>query len=413
MMVNNYHMLRRLRTAVTGALLLAFLTGAASIAYGDNGDSDELLVGWVLTRTQGFQPPPRDSANVFDIPGTNTFGVFGGYSEAVDISGTTAPTTNTFYDDLFIFDAVSDTWTRRSSGEGPAPRGFSCAVYHRRSNSVLVFGGTQFAADFSAFAYFDDLWSFDLSTNEWTEIQPSGSRPSPRAGFGCDIIGDDLYIFSGNGANFSTDNELWRYDILHQSWTLLQPNQDGFDPKRPIARTQMIFTRIPGRNKFLMIGGDAFVQIPEPPFLVAETQEDVWIYRAHRNDWRKLRARNTPVPARNHRAAAMISPRLLLVQNGDAQGDATLEDTCPPPLSCLIRATPTNDTFVYDIRRERWTQVRLGPGSAPPTRRSTMRLVDKTLYLLGGSGWDGDNAVGKIANPYTWMLDLDDTLQRD
>ncbi|MEM9155810.1 MAG: kelch repeat-containing protein [Cyanobacteria bacterium P01_F01_bin.33] len=388
---------------VAGLFMLTVLDSAV-VAYADD-DTDEAPVGWVLTETQGFHPPPRDSASVFDIPGNDAFGIFGGYSEALDISGTTSPTSNTFFNDLFIFDASSRTWTRRSSGEGPAPRGFACAVYHEGTESVLVFGGSHFEADFSAFTYFDDLWRFDLSTNEWTEIQPVGPRPLARAGCGCDIIGDGLFVFSGNGENFSTDNELWRYDIVSQSWARLQADDVG-DPSRPAARTQMIFIRIPTHNKFLMIGGDAFVQLPHPPFLDARTQEDVWIYDANRNHWTEFAPKNTPEPARNHRAYAMISERLLLVQNGDAQSDATTQQTCPPPLSCLIPPTPTNDTFVYDIKLERWTEIGLSPGTVPPTRRSTMRRVGETLYLFGGYGWDGDNAVGKVTNPYTWELDL-------
>lgn len=395
------------RSAQTGGAWL-FLLGLSALSLATHAEDEgtgRRPAAWTLAQTQGFHPTPRDTASVFDMSGSSSFGAFGGYAEALDISGATAPSTNTFFDDLFLFNASTRTWHQVSgNGAGPAPRAFACAVYHEASESVIVFGGTQFEADFSAFTYFDDLWQFDLASATWSALQPTGARPSARAGFGCDIIDEAIYLFSGNGDDFNTDNELWRYDIAEQAWTLVQADAPD-DSTRPVARTQMIFTRIPGRREILMAAGDAFEQIPEPPFLVAVTQEDVWRYDIDADRWTELDTQNKPEPARNHRAYTMISDRLLLVQGGDAQGDLTTDDTCPAPLFCLIPASPTSDTFVYDIVGERWSQLDL-PTGAPPARRSAMRAVEGTVYLFGGYGWDGDNAVGKIANPYTWQLSL-------
>ena len=395
--------------SVAGIAAVVLATSATVPAAPDKGLF--FLNGWSLAQTQGFHPSSRDSASVFEIPGTDTFGIFGGFSEALDISGSTAPTTNRFFNDLFIFDASDQTWAQLSSGVGPSPRGFTCAVYHEITDSIVVFGGTRFAADFSSFTYLNDLWQFDLSTQQWSEILTAGPRPSARAGFGCGIIGDELYVFSGNGANFSTDNELWRYDIIAQSWTLLQADAAD-NPYQPVARTQMIFERIPGRNEFLMSGGDAFVLLPEPPFLDAVTQNDVWIYDADSNQWTELDSGNAPRPVRNLQAAEMISERFLLVQSGDAQGDLTVDETCPAPMFCLLPASPTSATFLYDLYREKWTEIEFRFGSVPPTRRSTMQRLGNSVYLFGGYGWDGENTVGKIANPYTWELKLPRQLKR-
>ena len=45
--------------------------------------------------------------------------------------------------------------------------------------------------------YFNDTWSFNISTGEWTELQCTGSIPSPRGGHDAVVIDDVMYVFGG------------------------------------------------------------------------------------------------------------------------------------------------------------------------------------------------------------------------
>ena len=45
--------------------------------------------------------------------------------------------------------------------------------------------------------YFNDTWSFDLSTRKWTELQCTGSIPSPRLGHTAVLVDDVMYVFGG------------------------------------------------------------------------------------------------------------------------------------------------------------------------------------------------------------------------
>ena len=45
--------------------------------------------------------------------------------------------------------------------------------------------------------FFNDTWSFNISTREWTELQCTGSIPSPREGHNAVIIDDVMYVFGG------------------------------------------------------------------------------------------------------------------------------------------------------------------------------------------------------------------------
>jgi N-acetylneuraminic acid mutarotase len=44
---------------------------------------------------------------------------------------------------------------------------------------------------------FNDTWSFDISTRKWTELQCTGSIPSPRTGHAAVLLGDVMYVFGG------------------------------------------------------------------------------------------------------------------------------------------------------------------------------------------------------------------------
>ena len=44
---------------------------------------------------------------------------------------------------------------------------------------------------------YNDTWSFDISTRKWTEIQCTGSIPSPRAGHAAVLVDDVMYVFGG------------------------------------------------------------------------------------------------------------------------------------------------------------------------------------------------------------------------
>ena len=45
--------------------------------------------------------------------------------------------------------------------------------------------------------YYNDTWSFDTSTRKWTELQCTGSIPSPRGGHAAVLVDDVMYIFGG------------------------------------------------------------------------------------------------------------------------------------------------------------------------------------------------------------------------
>jgi hypothetical protein len=56
---------------------------------------------------------------------------------------------------------------------------------------ICRFGGRGSPHDFN------DTWSFNISTRKWTELQCTGSIPSPRKGHAAVLIDGVMYVFGG------------------------------------------------------------------------------------------------------------------------------------------------------------------------------------------------------------------------
>ena len=50
---------------------------------------------------------------------------------------------------------------------------------------------------FGSQGYLNDTWLFDISTRKWTELQCTGSIPSPRYGHAAVLVDNVMYVFGG------------------------------------------------------------------------------------------------------------------------------------------------------------------------------------------------------------------------
>jgi len=54
--------------------------------------------------------------------------------------------------------------------------------------------------------YINDTWSFDISTRKWTELQCTGSIPSPRCDHAAVLVDDVMYVFGGYAGKAHLDD---------------------------------------------------------------------------------------------------------------------------------------------------------------------------------------------------------------
>ena len=65
------------------------------------------------------------------------------------------------------------------------------------SLSTLVIFFCRFGGYDGVQRQYNDTWSFDISTRKWTELQCTGSIPSPRAGHATVLVDGVMYVFGG------------------------------------------------------------------------------------------------------------------------------------------------------------------------------------------------------------------------
>jgi N-acetylneuraminic acid mutarotase len=121
-----------------------------------------------LTVEEGRPPGRQDHTAVYD-PGKNRMVFNGGYTKA----------RQGFFADTWAF-YFADTpggkgrWAKLDTKAEPPGRRHGVAVYHAERNGMLLFGGMIRRQ------YLNDVWVFDLGTDRWVEVKPTGSAPPPR-----------------------------------------------------------------------------------------------------------------------------------------------------------------------------------------------------------------------------------------
>lgn len=63
------------------------------------------------------------------------------------------------------------------------------------------FGGTD-----GGHHFFNDTWSFDISTRKWTELRCTGCVPTPRGGHAATLINGVMYVFGGHTTSQTLDD---------------------------------------------------------------------------------------------------------------------------------------------------------------------------------------------------------------
>ena len=301
-------------------------------------------------------------------------------------------------------------WSRANpSGVIPTPRIDAPIAYDAVGRQLLMFGGQDSSGDRN------DLWSFSIDRQQWTQVNPGGLPPNPRHGHTVtlDPARRRIIILAGQGAGFFGD--AWAYDIQANLWTQLSGNSSGpspryghsaiYDPKRdrivlshgftseqgrfddtwafdlasnswrnispagarPLRRCLHHAVYVPHSDQMLLYGGCSSGFGPCP-------QGDLWSFDLANNKWTEITSNPRPAPRQRY-GMAFDENRKKLVLFGGAGG---------PPL---------NDTWEYDPASAAWTQ--LTPGGDTPTPRYRIEAAFasdlRTVFFFGGQTTEFSN----------------------
>lgn len=140
---------------------------------------------------------------------------------------------------VYEFDFKTLCWTNlTTTGKAPSHRDFhaSCIVKEK----MYIFGGrgdihdSPNTASLSAFdTYCDKLYSFDLKTNVWEELETVGDIPSGRRSHSMWEYRGKLYLFGGyDSVNDIHFNDFYSFETETKRWTKLRPDGEHPTPRR-------------------------------------------------------------------------------------------------------------------------------------------------------------------------------------
>ncbi len=310
---------------------------------------------WVnLTPASGPAPSARRNASAILDPVENRIVIFGG------TTGTAANVLN----DVWGFDLDTNTWVNLTPAAGPpvpAPRLFPASIYDPFGRQMITWSGQAQGV------FFNDVWSFDLNANAWSQFTPTGGPPNIRYGVGYtfDPKARDLVTFAGF-TNLGRFHDVWRFNDQAETWTDVSPATGPGERCLHAACYDAL------RHRMIMYAG----QNNFGPL------DDVWALDLDTDTWTNLTPASKPsgryfasmvYDAANHRATVFGGQTLL---------------------------TPVNDVWVFDLWTNAWTQ--LSPTGTPPTARfGSAGIYDGAhdrMIVFGGNDGVVKNDVWALRN---------------
>jgi N-acetylneuraminic acid mutarotase len=148
-------------------------------------------------------------------------------------------------------------WTK-VVGDGPSARGRYAIAVDEAGGRALFFGGRYRDEDQSGdYTLFNDLWSFDFVSRTWTLLDDgSADAPPPRyyANGVWDADAGTFTVWGGNlntsAMSFEVTDQIWRWDGT--SWADLTDQQTG---SLPSDRSFLGATHDAVRDKLIVFGG--------------------------------------------------------------------------------------------------------------------------------------------------------------
>ena len=122
---------------------------------------------------------------------------------------------------------------------------------------------------------------------QWRRLPNNGSVVPPGRrdyGAGYDNVNNVLYIFGGRGS--TSGDDLWRYDLNSNNWTRLVPTG-----RLPPKRFSMVSGYSSRLELFVIATGELLPR-------AKKFAKDIWAYSPVSNSWTELPARGTPPEAR-------------------------------------------------------------------------------------------------------------------
>jgi len=321
------------------------------------------------------------------------------------------------------------------------------------NGNFWLFGGYGYDGVITL-GHLNDLWKYNVSTNEWTWIGGSNladataiygsqgvpsSLNTPGSRMGAASWTDNngnLWMFGGYGNTSTTSNghlnDLWRYNIATNEWTWMKGG-NGIDqnatygsigvsaPSNNPGSRVTATSWVDNSGDFWMMGGKGYDGITP----VSSYLNDLWKYELTTNEWTWIKGSNTILQNGTYGAQGVANsantPGARLGANGwvDAANHIWLFGGEGLPATGVLTGR-LNDLWKYEITSNQWTWIKnaslLNQGGSygvvntasitnrPGARSNAASWIDNAdnLWLFGGTGFPANGGIGKLDDLWTY-----------
>jgi hypothetical protein len=258
--------------------------------------------------------------------------------------------------DLWSFDIGTYTWSELDLS-GPSARSGSAAAIALDGSGFYYFGGE------SNDEIFDDLWWFDFAATGWQQIEAGGAGPSARSGTHGAMDGQGRFVISHGASGDALLDDTWAFEPISRTWIDISPVAGP----RPMARRDHDLVSLPDYGVMLLFGGCSEPIGPCP-------QGDLWSYDLFNGVWTDSTPFEGPSP-RTGAAMSRLGNSVLLVG-----GDSELG---------LQSDVWTGDFFDGFFSWTELTPVNHGPLGIYRRAWHDMTAANGEYYVFGGMGVEG------------------------
>jgi N-acetylneuraminic acid mutarotase len=326
--------------------------------------------------TTGVKPSKRTSSVTASIG--ETIYCFGGLYD--NFGGKV----NTFYNDLFKFNTKNHHWEElQPEGAIPAPRGTSMGLTDKENNKFYIFGGVDYPANFDLkkINMMNDLWVYSPDTNKWEEIKQNKHRPSPRAKSRLWLANNKIYLFGGAGFSHNTFkflNDMWVYDIATNEWAEIIHQGHHNSPQ---ARDEAYAGLSPSsEGKLTIYAGEGAMNMQTHRNLMLN---DTWQFDLKTNKWTDItnKIKDHIFPPRGIGSGVTIGDKLYIHGGTYAGIGFTPLDICDAPFP---QRAISNEIWCFDQVHHTWKQIGATGDGMPRIKRHAACEADGKMYILAG-----------------------------
>ena len=275
----------------------------------------------------------------------------------------------------------------------------------------------------------------------WKELNSASRMPAIRANTQSFVFKENMYLFLGSGAGISRTNEVWRYNLVNNKWSIYPCKGDT-----PVERDGHTVTYI-GNGKFVVYGGQGKpYENEKSEKLIDRVSIKTWYIRELYNSMYILDANDptigiwtrcsedgvAPMPRRGH-TMTYFSTSLLNYSNKSGhtgeenhnvstQMSRTTQQTSKTKKSILSKERSPgtlignrslilyggagmepskytelifNDFWSYPAEGGQWTRLQINGAVPHPLFDHRAELVDDTLVIVGGIVGSSNNSTYK------------------